>query len=339
MVKTETSASRARRVWTEAEWSAFGENTRQRLLAQDGSAGAWKLTVRASRRVMRAYTTSFFIVSRFLPRFKSDQVEVIYAAVRYPDELVDTFPLSAEQRLERLDKWAGAYETALACDSLLESIGKGVPFPVAGFREVVRSNGIPPEHYRSFLDAMRLDAQPRRFETLDDLIDNYIYGSAIVVGYFLTYVYGSSAPDCFPQALDSARDLGIALQLTNFLRDVGEDQHRGRMYLPMDILNREGIQDADARDAEHHAAYGRVVKALAAEADRYYRSSERNLDAFAHDSRIAIKACIDVYGMLNKRILHSERGVAHRESVPLLQKLQPLPASKYWRIPLAYLMP
>jgi phytoene synthase len=326
-------------VWTEAEWAALEKKTCDRMLVQGDPSAAWRLTVRASRSIMRAYTTSFFIVSRFLPRNKSDQVEVIYAAVRYPDEVVDTFPLSPEKRLERIDQWAGAYETALACDSLHASVNKGVPFPVAGFREVVRLNGIPPEHYRSFLEAMRLDAKPRRFETLEDLIDNYIYGSAIVVGYFLTYVYGASAPDRFSKALDSARDLGIALQLTNFLRDVGEDQRRGRMYLPLDYLRREDIEDADARDAANHDAFGRVVKALAAEADRYYRSSERNLDAFAADSRIAIKACIDVYGLLNKRILQSDRGVAHRESVPLMQKLQPLPNSKYWRIPLSYLMP
>jgi phytoene synthase len=339
MAKSATSTPSFEVVWTEAEWTAFEKNTRERLLAQAQPAATWDLVVRASRKVMRAYTTSFFIVSRFLPRRKRDQVEVIYATVRYPDEVVDTFPLTMEERLQRLDTWADAYETALACDSLRASLEKGVPCFLAGFREVVRSNGIPPEHYRSFLDAMRLDARPRPFQTLEDLIDNYIYGSATVVGYFLTYVYGASEPDLFPKALQSARDLGIALQLTNFLRDVGEDQRRGRMYLPQDYLQAEGIEQADARDPANHAAFGRVVKALAAEADRYYRRSESNLDAFAPDSRIAIKACIDVYGLLNKQILESDRGIAHRESVPLGKKLQPLPASKYWRIPLSYIMP
>ena len=172
---------------------------------------------------------------------------------------------------------------------------------------------------------------------MDDLINSYIYGSAIVVGYFLTHVYGASAPERFPQALESARDLGIGLQLTNFLRDVGEDQRRGRMYLPQDLLRAEGIENADARDPACHAAFGRAVKTLAAEAARYYERSARNLDAFAADSRIAIRACIDVYGLLNQRILESARGIAHRESVPLREKLRPLPPSKYWRIPLAYI--
>lgn len=326
-------------VWNEAAWTRFEEEVRGKALATADPSAAWNLIVKASRKIMRTYTTGFFIVSRFLPRGKRDRVEVIYAAVRYPDEVVDSFPLPEAERLGRLDAWAAAYETALGCGSLRESLEKGVPCFLAGFREVVRESGIPPEHYRAFLEAMRLDVQPRPFATLKDLIDSYIYGSAIVVGYFLTHVYGASAPERFPQALESARNLGIGLQLTNFLRDVGEDRRRGRMYLPQDLLRAEGIENADARDPAHHAAFSRVVRALAAEAAGYYRRSAENLEAFAPDSRIAIQACIDVYGLLNRRIQQSDRGIAHRESVPLREKLAPLPTSKFWRIPLAYLIP
>ena len=337
MAEQEASLPEVKVVWSEADWVAFERDTRRRALAEADPHAAWDRVVRASRKVMRTYTTSFFIVSRFLPRHKRDRVEVIYATVRYPDEVVDSFPLSPTDRLRRIEEWAAAYETALACGSLRESIEKGVPCFLAGFREVMRESGIPPEYYRAFLDAMRLDIQPRLFQNVEDLINSYIYGSAIVVGYFLTHVYGASSPERFPQALESARDLGIGLQLTNFLRDVGEDQRRGRMYLPQDLLRAEGIENADARDPACHAAFGRAVKALAAEAARYYERSARNLDAFAADSRIAIRACIDVYGLLNQRILKSARGIAHRESVPLREKLRPLPPSKYWRIPMAYI--
>jgi 15-cis-phytoene synthase len=337
MTKHKTSLPAGEVIWSEARWAAFEQGVRRRALSEADPRAAWDIVVRASRRVMRTYTTSFFIVSRFLPRRKRDRVEVIYAAVRYPDEVVDSFPLNPDERRERLDSWAAAYEIALGSGSLRESLDRGVPCFLAGFREVMRESGIPPEYYRAFLDAMRFDIQPRPFPTLNDLIDSYIYGSAIVVGYFLTYVYGATVSERFPQAIESARNLGIGLQLTNFLRDVGEDQRRGRMYLPQDLLRAEGIENADASDPACHAAFGRVVKALAAEAARYYERSARNLDAFAPDSRIAIKACIDVYGLLNQRILNSAKGIAHRESVPLREKLRPLPPSKYWRIPLAYI--
>lgn len=331
--------ARAEVVWDEAAWDASELDARRRALAAPDAAAAWAIVVRASRRVMRTFTTSFFIVSRFLPPGKRDRVEVIYATVRYPDEVVDSFSLPPGDGRARIEAWAAAYETALACGDLRESLARGVPGFLAGFREVVRESGIPPEHYRAFLDAMRRDLAPRPFATLEDLVDDYIYGSAIVVGYFLAHVYGARTPEDFPRALQSARDLGIGLQLTNFLRDVGEDQHRGRMYLPQEFLRAEGLEGADARDPACHDAFGRVVRRVAAEAAEYYARAAENLDAFAVDSRIAIRACIDVYGLLNRRILESPRGIAHRESVPLREKLRVLPPSKYWRIPLAYLVP
>ena len=286
---------------------------------------------------MRAYTTSFFIVSRFLPRAKRDEVEAVYAAVRYPDEVVDTFPLEAAERLRLLDEWAAHYEKGLAASSLAEALSRGVPSHLAGFTRVVRLRSIPPEHYRAFLGAMRLDVRPRPFASLEDLIESYVYGSAVVVGYFLAHVYGADGGHNFPRALAASRNLGVALQLTNFLRDVAEDQRRGRVYLPQDFLSDEGIERLDAEDERQQAALLRVVRRVAQVADGFYRSAQRDLDAFAPDCRLAVHACIRVYGRLNERISESERGVRHRESVPLAEKFGVLPQSKYWRIPLAYL--
>ncbi|MGH9903819.1 MAG: phytoene/squalene synthase family protein, partial [Pyrinomonadaceae bacterium] len=181
------------------------------------------------------------------------------------------------------------------------------------------------------------DTAPRPFETLEDLIENYVYGSAVVVGFFLTHVYGASAPRDFGRALASARALGIALQLTNFLRDVAEDQRRGRVYLPQDMLREAGVEELNARDAGQQHALGLVLRRLARVAENYYAGALADLDAFSPDCRLAIHACIKVYGRLNERIANSSRGISHRESVPLGEKFAVLPPSKYWRIPLAYL--
>lgn len=337
MPKHRLSSTPANPVWTESDWAAFEQAARRRAMAAGSPAAAWDRIVPAARRVMRTFTTSFFIVSRFLPRPKRDRVEVIYAAVRYPDEIVDSFPLGEHDRLSRLDAWAAAYETALGCGNLLESLRAGVPCFLSAFCEVVREHRIPPEHYRAFLAAMRFDVHPRPFATLDDLIESYVYGSAVVVGYFLTHVYGASSPDAFPRALDAARDLGIGLQLTNFLRDVGEDHCRGRLYLPQDLLRAAGVEALNAADPSQRVAMNRAVKAMARTAADYYERAAAGLDAFAPDSRVAIRACIDVYGCLNRRILASVRGLEHRESVPLLDKLRLLPLRKFWRIPMAYL--
>lgn len=324
-------------VWSQEQWRQLELETHRRAVAANSDAELWEIVVKQARLVLKTYSTSFFIVTRFLPPAKRAKVEAIYAAVRYPDEVVDSFPLTQERQTGLLSNWAEHYDTALCCNSIRESLEYGVPCFVASFAEVVRECRIPPEHYHAFLDAMRLDVWPRKFATLDDLIDSYIYGSAIVVGYFLTYVYGSPKPQDFDRALKSARDLGIALQLTNFLRDVAEDQRRGRVYLPLDLLEAEGIGEMDATDPGQQPALNRVLRKLTAITEGYYESSLANLDAFHHDSRVAIRACIDVYRRLNGRIASSPRGILHRESVPMREKFRVLPKSKYWRLPLAYL--
>ncbi|MDX2032827.1 MAG: phytoene/squalene synthase family protein [Blastocatellia bacterium] len=321
------------------KWNQIEEETRRRALSADSEEQAWGALTRQARTVLKTYSTSFFIVTRFLPPAKRAQVEAIYAAVRYPDEVVDTFPMTQVQRTRILDSWAESYDAALGNRSIKESLVYGAPCFIASFAEVVRRAEIPAEHYHAFLDAMRLDIWPRRFETLDDLIDSYVYGSAIVVGYFLTYVYGAVSPSQFDRALKSARNLGIALQLTNFLRDVAEDQRRHRVYLPQDLLREEGIEKMDAADPAQQAGLNRVLRRLTAVTEGYYESALADLDAFNHDSRVAIRACIDVYRQLNDRIANNPRGILHRESVPIRQKFKVLPTSKYWRLPLAYLRP
>jgi 15-cis-phytoene synthase len=324
-------------IWSREKWERVERETRERALAATTDEKAWEVLVKQSRAVLRTYSDSFYIVTRFLPAAKRARVEAIYAAVRYPDEIVDTFPLSQKRRAELLDDWEASYNSALLAKTIRGSLESGAPCFVAGFADVVRKTGIPAEHYRAFLDAMRLDVWPRRFETLEDLIESYIYGSAIVVGYFLTYVYGSPTPRDFDRALRSARRLGVALQLTNFLRDVAEDQRRGRVYLPQDMLRREGVNEFDAGDPAQWPAINKVLIRLTESAEEHYARSLAELDAFNADSRVAIRACIDVYRQLNQRVARSPRGILHRESVPMRDKFRALPASKYWRLPLAYL--
>ncbi len=329
----------AKHEWTLDEWKDLEAEINVNLKASTTDSDARKVITRHARHVMRNYTTGFFIVSRFLPKIKRDDVELIYAAVRYPDEVVDTFPISDEKKRELLTRWRTAYAEAMQSESITSNLGKDIPPFIAAFADLAKRHKIPAEHYVSFLDAMQFDIAPQPFETLDDLIDKYIYGSAIVVGYFLTYVYSASSPGAFDDALESARNLGIGLQLTNFLRDIQDDARRGRVYLPQDLLRAHGIHQFNPEDTEQQVLLKSVVKAMTHIADTYYEKSFQTLNAFHPDSRIAIKACIDVYRMLNTRIAESDLGINHRESVPMMEKLKPLPASKFWRIPLAYMVP
>jgi phytoene synthase len=324
-------------IWTAEEWHAREERMRQRCLRQESDEAAFAEACRAARRVLQQYSTSFFLVTRFLPAEKRRMVEAIYAAVRYPDEIVDTFPLEAADRDAMLDAWAAAYEQALGCAGMRDALSAGAPVHVAAFADVVRRAGIPEQHYRDFIAAMRHDVRPRPFADLADLVDHYIYGSAIVVGYFLTHVYGPARDEDFGRALQAARDLGIALQLTNFLRDVREDQRRDRQYIPVDMLAAEGLASVGDGLADDQEALARVLRRLAQTTEQHYAHAAANVDAFAPDSRVAIRACIDVYRRLNDRIGGSADALTIRASVPITEKFRALPSSKYWRLPLAYL--
>jgi phytoene synthase len=303
--------------WTEADWRALDRRVDKRARRAPSDEAALAEIRHASRRVLRAFSSSFFLVTRFLPPAKRGPVEIIYAAVRYPDEIVDSFFLPPTAKLTLLDAWESDYDRAIATDGVRGGLRGGTPWILAGFAEVVRTAGIPKRHYRDFLAAMRRDAAPAGFGTLDELIEGYIYGSAIVVGYFLAHVYGTAPEASMEDAYRCAADLGVALQLTNFARDVSEDRGRGRVYVPQGVAERDG------------AAF------LASAAEERYARAARDLTVFAEDCRPAVRACVEVYRRLNRQILRAPAD--GRQSVPARQKFGALPASKYWRVPLAYL--
>lgn len=324
-------------VWSEAEWDRL-QHAAEAALAGARDQRAPRLAVAPfARRVMRSYTSSFYLVTRFLPVHKRREVEIIYANVRYPDEVVDSFPLSPDERLERLDAWERHYAVALRAGSAPAAVQAGAPAFLAALAELIRAYQIPEAHYRSFLEAMRADVRPRRYRDMEALVDEYVYGSAVVVGYFLAHIFGASQPGHLDEALAASRELGIGLQMTNFLRDVGEDLDRGRVYLPGDRLAEEGIGEMSRSSADRRAL-ARVVARLARENDARYAAALNALPAFAPDARPAILACIRVYRLLNEQLTECADPLSSRASIPFRTKFGALPLRKYWALPWAFLV-
>ena len=323
--------------WTPNEWGNFEESYLNDLKSSSGNS--LDVAVKFSRKVLKTHSTSFFIVTRFLPKFMRDEVELVYGSVRFPDEIVDSFDIKNDEKKALLLNWRNKYRLALETSSFEDSINNDVPILLAGFTEVVKKYSIPTSYYESFLDAMELDVEPRNFENTDDLIDNYVYGSAIVVGYFLAYVYGSSQSDNFKETLKSSKELGIALQLTNFIRDINEDLKRGRIYIPKTILKNNGIELKNYANNvnQNTTSINSARMELASIANKYYKESEKGIESFSPESRIAIKACIELYGKLNDRIISRGNDIKTRESLSWSEKLGALPSSKYWKLPIAYL--
>ena len=170
----------------------------------------------------RRHGTTYYWGAAILPTSRRRHVYAVYALCRLADDIVD---LSAETgRGERLAAFADAFRSVLA--------GAPAPTPeLAAIAHTVRERRIDPECFDRFFGAMAMDLTVDRYETWDDLC-GYMEGSAAVIGEMMLPVL----EPLDPRAYEPARALGLAFQLTNFLRDVGEDLDRGRIYLPQQDL-------------------------------------------------------------------------------------------------------
>ncbi len=183
-------------------------------------------------RLTRAYGTTYYWGALLLPRPRRRHVHAVYALCRLADDIVDapgaTTGDTAQTRAALAD-FRARFARALA----------GEPRPgddvLAAVAHTVTGCGIAHECFDRFFDAMAMDLDVTRYETFDDLC-GYMEGSAAVIGEMMLPVLEPTSP----RAVAPARALGLAFQLTNFLRDVGEDLDRGRVYLPQADLRRFG---------------------------------------------------------------------------------------------------
>ncbi|MGV3615328.1 MAG: phytoene/squalene synthase family protein [Fimbriimonas sp.] len=187
------------------------------------------------RRLHRKHGTTYYFATQRFDRRTRQQVHALYAFVRVPDEWVDNpGTLTIDRRLRLLQDYRS---------QLLRGLDGVCPdHPVLrAFCDVVRDCGMPLDEPLIFLDAMEQDLTVARYRTYEDLRD-YMRGSAAAVGVMMCSVLGAKSDE---ETLGGARALGEAMQLTNFLRDVGEDARRGRIYLPQEDMASFGVVEED----------------------------------------------------------------------------------------------
>jgi phytoene synthase len=172
---------------------------------------------------------SFWMAARMIPEPHRSKLAGVYAYCRYTDDLVDHATCSPAEVLRILDEWED-----LSLDAYLGN-RTGVPLLdlVVGR---MAGEGVPFSYVKGLLRGMRADVTGTGFATLEELT-HYCHDVASVVGLWLTELFG--VHDSW--TLERAGRLGIAMQLTNIVRDVGEDWERGRLYLPEDLLARHGV--------------------------------------------------------------------------------------------------
>ena len=183
------------------------------------------------KRLNALHGKTYYLATLLLPKSKRQYVHALYGFARYADEIVDDLEseLSTQEKSEALDIWGKKILSDLKSGVSDDAIGRALIDTVNKFQ-------IPHEHFEAFLRSMTMDLTVQEYETYDDLLE-YVYGSAAVIGLDMVPVLGFSDIAAF----ESAKKLGIAFQLANFIRDVGEDLDRGRIYLPIQELAQFGV--------------------------------------------------------------------------------------------------
>jgi len=193
----------------------------------------------ACRELHAYHGRTYFLATRLLPPAKRPFVHALYGFARHADEIVDEIGRgrTPQQRADELARWG---------DRVLADLARGhSQDPIAGaLVDTSVRFAIPHELFADFLASMRMDLTISEYPTYADLAV-YVHGSAAVVGRQMVHVLGTTDPADLPEALDRADDLGVAFQLANFIRDVAEDLDRGRVYLPLDELERFAVRRAD----------------------------------------------------------------------------------------------
>ena len=183
------------------------------------------------RKLNAQHGKTYFLATRLLPPGKRPFGHALYGFARYADEIVDDLAstLTIEQKTEALSSWG---------DQVLNELRQGSSTdPVAAaLVDTVNRWQIPIAHFEAFLKSMKMDLNVTQYSTYDDLYE-YVYGSAAVIGLQMVPILEPLSDDAY----EPAKDLGIAFQLANFIRDVGEDLERGRIYLPIEDLTKFDI--------------------------------------------------------------------------------------------------
>lgn len=220
------------------------------------------------RQIHRRYGTSYYFATRFFDKSVRDSVHALYAFVRVPDEWVDAF---GEKDVARVQKQLDDYEQALH----QAVTGDHVENPVLrAFADTVRRHQIPLTLTltHDFLNAMRMDLTQTRYETFEEL-QHYMWGSASVVGVMMCHIVGATQPE----ALARAAAMGTAMQLTNFLRDIGEDWERGRVYLPLFELRRFNIPESQIAHRRVDNSFRRMMAFQIQRARQFYAEGESGI--------------------------------------------------------------
>ena len=264
------------------------------------------------RRLNATHGKTYYLATLLLPRWKRPYVHALYGFARYADEIVDDLSSTAsvDEKGALLREFGDNFLRDLLQGSSTDPVCRAV------VDTVMRWN-INPDHFVAFMHSMEMDLSVTSYATYDDLCE-YTYGSAAVIGLQMVPILEPLDDSAYSAAVD----LGTAFQLANFIRDVGEDLDRGRVYLPEEDMARFGVTRADLQ--------GRVVTPAIRDLLAYEIDRVRRLESQARPGIAALapssRPCIDAARILYCGIVDAVEAIdyqvfARRATVPLRRRL------------------
>lgn len=274
------------------------------------------------RQVARHHAKTFYLATLFLPKKLQNPIFAMYALLRTVDDLVDL----AEDKLtngqltrEEINRSIEAWKKQLR--ECYDGRQSNDPILMA-WQDTIACYAIPIELPLDLIDGVAMDIEFTAFETFDELYV-YCYKVASVVGLMTAEIFGYTDR----KALQHAIDLGIAMQLTNILRDIGEDIDRGRIYLPLEDLRRFGYSREEFMSKTMNRNFVDLMKFEIERARSYYASAGKGIPMLKRDSRFAVSISRRNYSDILKAIEQNDYDVFNRRAYRTrYQKLSTLPS-------------
>ena len=257
------------------------------------AAGITDPRLRASyaecKRLNSLHGKTYYLATLLLPKEKRPFVHALYGFARYADEIVDDLnsTLTDEEKAAALISWG---------DQVLLDLRNGSsqdPIAAALVDTALKFN-IPITYFEAFLHSMKMDLTVTEYQSYEDLYE-YVYGSAAVIGLQMVHVLGTVSPSDLNEAKIAAEKLGIAFQLANFIRDVGEDLDRGRVYLPVSELQANGVTRSMLEDKVLTPQIRNALKEQILRVRKLQKESDSGIKLLTQGSRECILAASELY--------------------------------------------
>lgn len=266
-------------------------------------------------QIVRQHAKSFYFCSHFLPLKKRLAMFAIYALCRTLDDIVDEAPSGQETKVQQeLNTWRKRLDLLYSDEPVEEPI-------LVAMRSVLAEYPVKKVLFEELIAGLEMDLYKQTYQTFEQL-RLYCYRVASTVGLMGSEVFGYADASALPKA----EALGIAMQLTNILRDVGEDLAMGRIYLPSDELAQFDYQVSDLKAGRLDPRFIRLMQFQVKRARQFYQEADAGIPLLQPDSRLTVLAASRLYGGILQAIEYNNYDVfTRRASLSLAAKLMRLP--------------